>query len=188
MVASSAALPTDASTALARLDEVQDLIRLVSPGEGNFGMGPNALLTSWKSRDLLIKCERLLGSTPQFLPDVRTGSVQYHFNGVPVYVGPLREDEEEGPNEPPLSANSPVFGGTVGEFTSIYALRLGGESGIRMLHYGGSSADKGVQVETLLEHTTNVARGYRLTGYYTLFVPERQAVARLWKVRLTTGS
>jgi|JI10StandDraft_1071094.scaffolds.fasta_scaffold37733_4 hypothetical protein len=157
------------------LAEVQVLVRLVSPGEHIGGSGPNVLLTSWRARDLLIRCERILGTTPQFLPDARTGTLRYHLNGVPVYVGPVREDETG-------LGSTPTFGGTVGKYTSIYALRVGGATGVRMLHYGGESAEMGVQVEDLAEQTGNITRGYRLTGYYTLFVPERQAAARLNKV------
>ena len=160
------------------LAAVRQTMRRVSPSHDGMGAGPNALLMSWRARDLLIRCERRQGYQPMFLPDSQTGGLRYHFDGVPVYIAPVREDES-GSGNVPTFAESPT---STYPFTSIYALRLGGPTGVRVLHYGGTTADKGVQTETLAEQTQDLAIGYRLTGYYTLFVPERQAVARLWNV------
>lgn len=171
---------SDADACGSMLAEVRRIMRRVSPSHNGMGAGPNALLMSWRARDLMIRCERRQGYQPMFLPDPTSGGLRYHFDGVPVYVGPVREDETGSGNAPTFSTSTSTY-----VFTSIYALRIGGPTGVRVLHYGGTSAEKGIQVETLAEQTQDMAIGYRMTGYYTLFVPERQAVARLWGLGIT---
>lgn len=173
--------PPTATEAAAFLTEVRKLLRRVSTSEDGFGAGANALVMSRRTRDMLIRCERILACTPQFIPTA-TGGLKYHFDGVPTYVGPVREDESS-------AASSPEFQDVTVlsdlKYSSIYALRLGGRTGIRMLHYGGDTEQHGVQVEELSGTAGNVTVGYRLTGYYTLFIPERQAGARLWAIDLS---
>lgn len=155
---------------------VRKLLRRVSPSGGAFGQGPNMLLMSQRARDTLIAAERTtIGSNqPVFLPTA-DGEMRYHFDGVPVHVGPVREDES-------TTGAVPDWGGT--DATSIYALRIGGPSGVRMLHVGGESQQFGIVVEPVAQAPNTVTEGYRVHGTYTLYVPERQSVARLWGVSI----
>ncbi len=164
------------------LAQVRRLMRKVTPSESGYGAGPNALVTSLRCRDLLISLERAADTSPDFRLDPRTNEVRYHLDGVPVYVGPLREDED-------TAGAAPAFK-TTGEpytynRTSIYALRLGGFSGVRMLHFGGDSAKYGVQIDEITPSAGNAALGYQVHGYYALFIPERQACARLWGIDIS---
>lgn len=73
--------------------------------------------------------------------------------------------------------------GVAPDTTSIYAAVVGGASGIRVLHSGGDESNYGLTVET--DKTTAGEPYYQAYGRYTLFVPERTAVARLHGVTLT---
>ena len=161
------------------LAEVRQLCRRATPsGEDGLGEGPNALLMSMRTRDKLVSVERAANNTPTFLPDPLTGRLRYHFDGIPVYVGPAREDEEDN--------TLPSFGDTSSTHrSSIYALRIGGRTGIRVLHFGGDSNNHGLNIEEIAPSDTGPI-GYRAHGSYTLFVPERQSVARLWHIDISS--
>jgi hypothetical protein len=168
------------------LGEVRQLMRQVAPSGDGFGVGPNALLMSRRTRDVMIGLERAAGTSPTFLPDPHSGGeLRYHFDGVPIYVGPVREDEN-------TSGSTPAFGSTDSPYaynrSSIYAMRLGGPTGVRMLHFGGDSANFGLQVEQIAPQSSAAATGYRIHGYYTLFIPERQSCARLWGIDISGES
>lgn len=167
-------------TSYALITEVRKLLRRVSPSGGAFGQGPSVLLTSQRGRDLLIATERgsMNSTQPVFLPGP-DGQLRYHFDGVPVYVGPVRDDED-------ATGVLPAFGAADQNHTSFYALRIGGPSGVRMLHVGGESERFGVQVEPVAQAPGSVTEGYRVHGNYALYVPERQSAARLWGVDITS--
>ncbi len=156
---------------------VRLLMRQVSASGAGFGVGPNALVMSRRMRDALINESAGQGINPEFRPSA-TGEYRFHFLGVPVYVAPVREDELDSTSSP----DYPTYGATPPKATSIYALRLGGPTGVRVLHAGGDSSRYGVEVEDLAGVSAGTVVGYRLHGNYALFVPERQACARLFGV------
>lgn len=168
------------------LTEVRKLCRLVVPsGDDGLGEGPNALVMSRRTRDVLIATEQntTVGArSVQFLPDpMGTGGLRYHFNGIPVYVAPCREDEVT-----TSSPTHPVFGADNENASSIYALRLGGRTGVRLIHFGGSREDFGLQFEDIAPSASSGPTGYRVHGSYALVVPERTAVARLWGIDISS--
>lgn len=160
--------------------DVRKLLRRVSPSGGAFGQGPNMLLMSQRARDALIAVERGMSgmNQPVFLPGP-DGELRYHFDGVPVYVGPVREDEDP-------TGSVPGYSTVATDATSIYALRVGGPSGVRLLHVGGESQQFGIVVEPVAQAPGSVTEGYRVHGTYTLLVPERQSVARLFGVMIAS--
>lgn len=164
--------------------QARRLLRRVSPSGDGFGIGANCLLMSWRTRDLLIAAERTEGIYPLFFrePD---GEMRYYFHGVPVFVGPVREDEDTSGSTPAFPEQTSIPSPYTYNASSIYALRLGGPTGIRMMHVGGQSAQFGIQVEDIASGTSVAAIGYKVHGYYALYVPERQAGARLWGVDIS---
>lgn len=159
---------------------VRQLMRRVCPSHDGFGVGPDALMMSRRCRDLLVSLERADNTQPVFMPDPRNGERRYHFDGVPVYVGLVREDEDTSGSDPAFQDSEPF----TYDDTSIYALRLGGPTGARILHMGGASQSYGVQVNRI-PTGTSAEEGFRVEGYYTWFIPERQSVARLWGVDIS---
>ena len=168
------------------VDDVDLLLRRVTPSHGGFGASVTVLLMTARARTALMKAERAAGAAPAFLPSTG-GSLRYHFQGVPVYIAPIRQDEVNGAGSTPkypenLAPPAPF----VRDFTSIYAMRLGGASGLRMCHFGGQSAQYGVQVDQVAPNNNDASVGYKVHGVYGWRIPEHEAVARLWDVGIGT--
>jgi hypothetical protein len=103
--------------------------------------------------------------------DDELGVPVLYFNGIPVYVGQNVSNETKG-------------SGT--NLTSIWAVKLSGPTGIRMLHSGGDSAEFGLDVSDIPTQATVSKMGKFVGGYYTLFVPEEESLARLDGCNLST--
>ena len=72
-----------------------------------------------------------------------------------------------------------------GILTSVYAVRLNGPTGLRVLHQGGSSSDFGIVTEEVPAQLSNAKRAATVRGFYSLLIPEIQSVARLKAISLT---
>lgn len=110
-------------------------------------------------------------------PDVlNPGQRRMHFNGVPIYLAPIRDDEDSG------GPGFPTGNGVAPDTTSVYAAIIGGETGVRILYSGGDDENFGLTSES---GNSSGIDYYQAFGRYTLFIPERTAVARLHGVTLT---
>ena len=137
------------------------LVALVRASDGFLGSGADALVMSLNARrQLLSILEAASGSSYCFELDEQLGTSVLHFEGVPVYVsdGAL-------PNASP---------------TAIYAVKLHGPTGIRVLHVGGSSDEYGIVVDEVPNQMGVSERAAIVRGYYALMVPEPESVAALF--------
>lgn len=176
------------SDTVALLREVRKAMRQVTPSHDGFGAGPNALVMSRRCRDWLLYVDQRTvdiggatsSGTPLFLPDpTMPGELRYHHNGVPVYVAPVREDEDQNSTGAiEFQADDPSY-----VWSSMYAMRLGGPTGVRVLYQGGDD-DRGVTIEDV-STTGSGEIVIAASGRYALYIPEHEAVARLWKIDLT---
>ena len=162
--------------------DVRRLLRQVAPSGAGLGCGANALVMSRRTRDRLLTDAAAVNMPVEFRP-AANGEMRYHFNGVPVYLAPLRDDEDTAGTVPTYSSPQTF------NASSIYAMRLGGPTGVRVLHMGGETAQYGLSVEevtpTGTSSNTNITR-FKVHGYFALFIPERQAAARLFAVDITS--
>lgn len=159
--------------------DVRQLIRLVCPSDDLTGVGPDALVTSARSRDNLIaSATSAVGLTWE--PDTLR-ALRLHAYGVPVYVAPLREDEDTVGTEPAYQG-APVSW----DATSFFALRLGGPTGIRLRYVQRDGQDAhGLSTVTRTSGTTGQETSVAIYGDYALYIPEHQAAARLWGVDIS---
>lgn len=165
--------------------DVRELMRRVTPGHDGFGVGPNALVMSRRARDLLIaRSMDPMNASPlaiSFLPDpLLPGELRAHYLGVPIYLAPVREDETDDAGTPP----KPTFPTDPESFdtTSMWAMRLGGPSGVRVLYVGGDDNDFGLTFEDVTVPGSNNYVVFSVRGEFALYVPDHRAVARLWGV------
>jgi len=152
------------------LAEVRKTIRRCAPSGRGAGELPDAIVCCSRMRDELIRLEIAAGSGPNYAVDRLTNTYRYHFGGLPVLLGPVDEDEQNG---------SP------GNRTSLYVVKLTGPCGIRVLHQQGESKKYGMQLESIQAGTTSNRLYYHLFGNYCLFVPEHNAVSRLRRIDIS---
>lgn len=171
---SQATSPSPGSTLA---EQVRTIIRTVSVGgwkNNGLGKGANALVMSRRARELLIQADT--SSLNRYQPDPLNPSLyRYYFDGIPIYVAPVREDE----------ASASAFDST-DQKTSIYALHIGGDCGVKVMFSGGDASDRGLTVEQV--PVTGSTQEYTLSvhGYYTLFIPEHTAVSRLHNIDVSS--
>lgn len=165
--------------------DLRETMRRVTPGHDGLGVGPNALVMSRRARDLIIRrsMDSMNGSplTVSFLPDVlNPGELRAHYLGVPIYLSPVREDETNDAGTPPKPTftNDPLAFDT----TSIWAMRIGGSSGVRVLYVGGDDNDFGLTFEDVTVPGANNFVVFSVRGQFALYVPDHRAVARMWGV------
>lgn len=142
---------------------VQDilyLINLVKASDGSIGRG---------YADCIVTHERVIRFIVFYATQQASGLIDYvydsdlgvqvpRFAGVPMYNGQI-----------PTS-------GTTGY--EIYALKMSGPTGIRLLHATGSSDQFGIDITPIPMQSTVAQRGAYVGGYYCLMVPEVQSLAR----------
>ncbi len=72
---------------------------------------------------------------------------------------------------------------TAYDFTSVYAMRLGGPTGVRLRYVPHQGHDERGLTTVVLPGSSSGAESWvAIYGDYSLFIPERQSVARLWKL------
>lgn len=154
-------MPT--SAAAPTLADLPRLVYLVSASEGGVGAGPTCLVAAPKAVRFIVHLLETAGLTPQFVWDPDLDAPVLQFNGLPVYVG--------------QNSTAETKGGTT--CTSIWALRMGGRTGVRLLHSTGRSEDYGIDVQDIPMQGTAATIGKFVGGHYALVVPEAESIARL---------
>jgi hypothetical protein len=152
------------------LPEVRKAIRRCAPSGRGAGQLPDAIICCSRMRDELIRLEIAGGCSPQYGVDRLTNTYRYHFGGLPVLLAPVDEDEQ---------------GGSPGNRTSLYVVKLTGPCGIRILHQGGDPKQYGMQLEAIQAGTSANRVYYHLFGNYCFFVPEHEAVSRLRRIDIS---
>lgn len=152
------------------LDDWDLLASLVTPSDGMVGAGPDCFVCHGQMWRHLMKLIRDAGLTPQFVDDEELGVPVLHYAGIPVYVGQNSQSE-------PTNVQS------------VWAIKLSGPTGVKLCHIGGESSDFGIRVEDLDRFTSNKAhRAKFVGGYFTLLVPEKESIARMYGISTTNGN
>ncbi|MCG3135577.1 MAG: hypothetical protein HMLKMBBP_03295 [Planctomycetes bacterium] len=149
----------DLAGAAPTLANYHRLTALVRASDGFLGSGPDALVMSLSARRQLLSLLEASGSAQYcYELDERLGTRVLTFEGVPVYA---------------------TEGAIAGEVTSVYAVKLSGPTGIRMLHVGGESDEFGIVVDEVPTQLDVSQRGRIVRGYYALLVPETASIAAM---------
>ena len=151
----------DLSGAAPTLANFHDVISMVNASDGVVGTGPDALVMSWSGRKKLIALIEAAGGPGSccFQHDETIGAPVMMFDGIPVYV-------TEGFPGP---ANS----------ESVFALKLNGETGVRVLHVGGDPDEFGIVVDDVPNQMGVSERAKIVRGYYGVLYPEIGSVAAI---------
>lgn len=147
------------------LAEVHKLLYMVTASDGYVGGGATCLVAAPKAVRFIINLlETASGGSAEYMFDNELGGPVLRFNGIPVYVGQNSTVETKG-------------SGT--NLTSIWALKLGGPTGVRVLHSSGESSQFGIEMVDVPLSNTVSKKGRFVGGHYSLFVPEEECIARL---------
>jgi hypothetical protein len=141
------------------LKDYHRLVALVRASDGFVGTGADALVMNFTARRQLTALLEAAGCCTTYEPDELLGAPVLKFDGASVYVTegiPLTPDE-----------------------TTIFAVKLKGSTGVRMLHVGGDSEEFGIVIDDVPNQMTVSQRAKTVRGYYALFVPEVQSVAAI---------
>ncbi len=148
----------DVAGAAPTLANYHRLVSIVRASDGFVGGGADALVMNANARRQLISILEAAGSASYcFAPCETLGVPVLKFEGIPVYVT----------DAIPSPAN----------ITTIYAAKLKGPTGIRVLHVGGRSEEFGIVVDDVPNQMGVSERAKIVRGYYALLVPEAQSVA-----------
>ncbi len=149
--------------AIPALADYHRLVALVRASDGAIGAWADALVMNRNARRQLISLlEAAAGGGTCYARDEALGVPVLLFEGLPVFV----------------SDSIPLTGVTLDE-TNIFAVKLTGPTGIRMLHVGGSSEEYGIVVEDVPAQLLVAKRAKTVRGFYCLLVPELESVARI---------
>jgi hypothetical protein len=143
----------------------------VTASDGCVGAGADCLVASSKMVRFIAKLIEDKGACPQFAFDQDLGVPVLHFNGIPVYVGQNVSNETKG---------------TGTNLTSVWAVKLTGPTGVRVLHSGGDASMFGIDVTDIPAQPTVSKIGKFVGGSYALLVPEDESLARLNGCDLST--
>jgi hypothetical protein len=136
-------------------DDLHRLVHKARPSDGYCGAGPDCLAAS----------ERVVRQIIKYMEDSAGGGLTYSFDpdlGVPV----------------PMFHGLPVYIAQLPD-TIIYALKLTGPTGIRIVHGSGRSSEFGIEVREVPMQATVSKRGAFVGGFYSLIVPEELSIARI---------
>jgi hypothetical protein len=137
------------------------LVHLVRASDGCVGAGADCLVMD--ERVLRYVVSMLSGeyfSLIDFAYDQDLGVSVPRFRGLPMYIGQV-----------------PAYGSPLAY--DIWALKLTGPTGIRMLHATGTSDQYGIDVVQLPMQYGAAQIGAFVGGLYALMVPEAHAIARI---------
>ena len=140
----------------ASLEDLHRLVNLVRASDGYVGAGADCIVTHERVVRLLFHLSEISagGTALTWERDPELGVPIPHFQGIPIYIGQVANFD-------------------------IWALKLTGPTGIRVLHGGGDAECFGIQVEPVPMQASQSNRGAFVGGYYALMVPEAQSLARL---------
>ena len=140
------------SSGVISLDDVVDLMDMISPaGELGTGGRLDCFVTPPAVSNKLRKLQIASSVSPVFEWDKRTGRHVYYLMGIPVY------DVDVAPYE----ANK----------YQMYAARLGGPGGIRVLYAAEDERPFGMEVQPLVDDSKGQFGAF-VSGYYAVLVPE----------------
>ena len=149
----------DLAGAAPTLKDYHRLVALVRASDGALGTGADALVMNLNARRQLMSLIETAGGSPLYERDEALGVPVLKFDGLPVYV----------------TEGIPVPGPN----TTIFAVKLKGPSGIRVLHVGGSSQEFGIVVDEVPNQMAVNQRAKIVRGYYALMVPEVKSAAAI---------
>ncbi len=155
------------------IDDYYRLIDKVCASDGTSGVGPDALLVHPRTRRQMLGLLDATGG-PEYSFDEALGVPVLLFCGLPVYVSQNMFTDESGGGTP---------GG--GTYTSAYALKLHGPTGLRILHQGGDPADYGIVIDDVPTQLSVSARASTVRGYYSVLLPELGSIARMTGIDIT---
>lgn len=136
-------------------DDIHRLVHKARPSDGFSGAGPDCLAASERVVRQIIKLmEDSAGGGLTYSLDPDLGVPVPMFHGLPVYIAQLPD-------------------------TTIYALKLTGPTGIRIVHGSGRSSEFGIEVREVPMQATVSKRGAFVGGFYSLIVPEELSIARI---------
>lgn len=148
------------------------LASLVTASDGSTGVGPDCFVCCELMWRYLLSLITASGADPHFQLDADLGVPVLHFLGIPVYVGQNATNEGVGYDE-----------------TSVWAVKLTGETGVRLCHIGGDSSEFGIEVRDLDRFSPTYAYKARFVGgYYALLVPEEESIARMSGITTNAGT
>jgi hypothetical protein len=149
----------DLAGAAPTLANYHRLVSLVRASDGGLGCGgADALVMNLNARRQLISLMESGGPICTFEDDPVLGHPVLKFEGVPVYV---------------------TEGIPMAPETMVFAVKLRGPTGVRMLHVGGDSDEFGIVVDEVPSQMAVSERAAIVRGYYALFVPEVEAAASI---------
>jgi hypothetical protein len=146
------------------LNDLHRLFYLVTASDGCVGAGADCFVAAPKAVRFIAKLIEDKGGTPQYVFDPNLGVPVLYFNGIPVYAGQNVSNETKG---------------TGTNLTSVWAVKLTGPTGVRVLHSGGDPSMFGIDVTDIPAQPTVSKIGKFVGGSYALLVPEDESLARL---------
>lgn len=157
----------DLSNVAPTLADYHRLVSMVNASDGAVGTGPDALVMNWNARRQLQSLIEAAGgdSSCCFVEDDDLDVPVMKFDGIPICVTEA------------LPASSP---------TTILAVKIHGDTGVRVLHVGGDSEEFGIAVDDVPNQMTVNERAKLVRGYYTILYPETGTVAALMNANVST--
>ncbi len=150
------------------LGGLAEIIARCCPSDGDFGTGPDLIVTTSRVIWRLVKEHQDKGLDPVFDYCPLTAKKQLHYCGVPLVTGRIAE---------PAGANST---------TEAWAVKVTGDSAVRLVHVGGASENYALQRRSTtvswsgpngeVQGTSPATEVYAIVS---ALVPEEQAVALL---------
>ena len=142
------------------LKELNQLVHMVRASDGCVGGGADCIVTHERVlRWILLALAPTYGIL-EFRHDADLGVSVPYFRGIPIYIGQSEAYDS------PLAYD-------------IWALKMSGPTGIRMLHAAGRSEEFGIDVVKIPIQPGSAQLGAFVGGLYGLMVPEAQSIARI---------
>lgn len=158
--------PVTGGVGFPTLQDLHKLVNAVRASDGFVGAGADCLMTHERVvRFILAIAENAPGGAGiTWQRDADLGVPVPHFQGIPIYIG--------------QAAGAASVPGPAVNY-EVWALKLTGPTGIRVLHAGGDPDQFGVLNEPVPMQMNRSNLGAFVGGFYGLMVPEPQSLARL---------
>jgi hypothetical protein len=139
---------------------IYQLINLVRASDGSVGSGADCLVMDERVLRYLLTILPSYADYLDFVYDQDLGVPIPHFKGIPMYIGQV-----------------PAYGSPL--VYDIWALKMTGPTGIRVLHATGTSDQYGIDVIQVPMQYGQAQVGAFVGGLYGLMVPEAHSIARI---------
>lgn len=146
------------SSGLPSYIDLLQLVNMVRASDGAVGGGADCIVTHERVIRYIVSEFFRLGVDCDMVYDADLGVTVPRFRGVPMYAGQV-----------------PLTSGTY----DIFALKMSGPCGIRVVHATGRSDQFGIDVAPIPMQATLTQVGAYVGGFYALMVPEDLSIARL---------